>query len=216
MNSENMNTSTQAESYLKIQARLLVYTTIFWLVVNLLSRERYHLARLKSLGLDLIQLVVTKTGLVQTVKRTKDQVKLELLRFSFISSAQHLLHNLNYAFYKAGEMLTLKNVPNANLATLVVAKIGELIRLVKSVNRSIASIVHTFSFNIANILKWPGKIRSALMACSQQIRQFWLQIEQIIQIVKLPLEILSLIFSFIKGVGTFMRRIEAPRISRFR
>ena len=210
-----MNTQT-SESYLRLQARLLVYTILFWLSVNIIYRQRYQLTRVKTLGFDIIQVVITRTGLIRSVRYAKEQLKLELLRFSFITNAQQFLRGFNYTLFKISEFFSLKNVPNASLATLIFVKIGEFIQLVKNVNRSLSSIASTFSINVKQILKWPRLIRNALSACSQQIRQFWQQIEQIIQIVKLPLEILSLIFGFIKGVGTFMRRIEAPRISRFR
>jgi hypothetical protein len=50
--------------------------------------------------------------------------------------------------------------------------------------------------------------------CSHEIRMFWRQIEQIIQIVRLPIEFLALIGRVIKKIASFLNRIERPKIKK--
>lgn len=215
MNDSSIN--SEAESYLHTQARLLVYTTLFWVSLHVLRHYKYELYRLKLLLVDLIQLVIGQTGIIDKIKKTKDQLKLELVKFNFIIHIQHAFRNFNLTIYRLSEFLSLKNMPNANLASFVISKLSDLIHLAQNLSRSLSGIANMFSsINIKWILQWPMIIRRNLSACSQQIRGFWQQIEQIIQIAKLPLEILTLVFSFIKAVGAFMRRIERPQIRRFR
>lgn len=219
MNSNNYppTTTTSSSNYLFTQARLLTYTTLFWLFIYLARQRQYELSRAaRFLLVDLVQLVIAKTGLTQTIRTSKENIRHLLHQLNVFVSVQQTVRSFNLRLFKLSEWLNVSATTNVNLATLIWAKIGQLVQLVQSVQRSFVAIANTFTFNVKRVLRWPMKMKQALGEGTAQIRSFWRQIEQIIQIAKLPLEILTLLFSFIKGIGAFLRRIEKPRISRYR
>lgn len=57
----------------------------------------------------------------------------------------------------------------------------------------------------------PLYIKQTFQEISYNISRFWNTIEQIIQIIRLPIEVLKFIGKFLSGCVSLLQRMEAPR-----
>ena len=101
---------------------------------------------------------------------------------------------------------------NLNIFITIKSFITDFIYLFRNIRRSIKLIQSTLSINILWILTLPYRITVTIRSLSYEIRNFFKTIEQIIQILRLPIEILILIGKFFSSVGNFLRRIKRPNI----
>ena len=101
---------------------------------------------------------------------------------------------------------------NLNIFTKLNNFFRNLIMLVSNIKRSLSLVKSIFSLNILWIITLPLRAAMTLKTLSYEMRKFWKTIEQIIQIVRLPIEILLLIGKFLSSVGNLLRRINRPRI----
>ncbi len=69
-----------------------------------------------------------------------------------------------------------------------------------------------FVFSSNWILLLPEKIRNGIWICAHEISNFWQSAKQMIEIVKLPIEIVLIIFKTIKGIVLFLHSLEKPKM----
>ena len=94
------------------------------------------------------------------------------------------------------------------------ANIKSVLRLLPKTVQSFKAIAATFSFNLKRVVSLPTRIKRTYLVCACEIAKFWRTIENIIQIIRLPIEILGVIGRFLSSVIDILKRIEKPRRPR--
>jgi hypothetical protein len=206
--------SNEYYKYFKFQMKLAFYTMTFWSVVLTLIIHKNELKRLKSTINALIyKAIQIRIDNITNLNYYKERFKNYVSSFE-ITTLQGPLRKFRQTISRLYEFL-INNPNNPNsLAKFLLMNLKSILNLIRNISCSLSSLTNAFSFNIKRVLLVPSKVGKAYRSFSLEVRRFWIQIEQIIQIVRLPIEILSLIGRFIKSVGNFLQRLEKPRMPK--
>ncbi len=95
--------------------------------------------------------------------------------------------------------------------------LGNLFNSIKTIYlfiHNISKFISEFSVallqSLKKILLLPSQIKLSIQKVKNEISKLWTVIEQIIQIVRLPIEILAAINRTILTIATFLQRLERP------
>lgn len=202
-------TSNETNTYQTLQIKLSICVLIFYTSLFLIFSHKYELIRLKHFMLE---------SFVRNTKRVSIFTKLNQIQrnlidlyYNFnITNIQSIFRTFNHSISTISNFF-ITSAPNANLGRLIFNNFKTFILLLTNIRKSFSAITFTFAFSLKRVLLFPLRIQNAIRMCAREISKFWQSIEQIIQIVKLPIEILLLIFKFIKGIGDFLHRLEKPK-----
>lgn len=187
---------------------------LFYMSVYLFKTNQFELIEIKTKITDLIKYLILDSFIKNRINSIKHFIVFKTINQNGLIRTRTLFLLFNKSIYNVSNSLYL-NIPNLNLLLFIKINIKSILMTIKIIIKSILNIWNIFSFNIRKILLYPMKIRTTLWKWSEQIKNFRSQIEQIIQIIRLPIELLSLIFVFLRTIGNFLRGIERPQINRF-
>lgn len=226
LNNNNFDESTINLSYYKqIQLKSLVFVLIFWSTTLLITTHSYQL---KKLFINNILVRLILHVFYQLKQKFKflftyvDYLKPKNIRTNYIAIRRNLAKFIELfkstSYIKSstssgggGSMVIIRR-PN------YIQRIGAFFKsffvLISNLSRSFAIIKQTFSVNLTAIVTFPYRVARALSVLGGEIRNFRRTIEQIIQIVRLPIQILIVINTFIISVAGFLRRINKPKLSK--
>jgi hypothetical protein len=207
---ESNTASNRINTYQSLQIKLSIYVLIFYAGLFLIFTHKYELIRLKHIILEFIERNVKHVSFITKIKNI--QRNLADLFYNFnITNIQSIFRSFSHTISTIHNFF-ITTAPNANnLGRLILNNFKTFILLFTNIRQSVSAVSRTFAFSVKKALLFPTKIRNVYRVCAREISTFWRSIEQIIQIVKLPIEILSLIFRFFKGVGDFLHRLEKPK-----
>jgi hypothetical protein len=207
------NDKREMYSYAALQARYTLIVLSFWSLVFLCLIFKSELNKLKRAIFEYVFYFFIYTP---TLARLNGY-RLRFLNFfqNFnVTQVQATFRSFSQTLSSIYRFLS-SNQANANtLAQYMFNSIKSFLILIGSIRASISAISSTFTFNIRRILYLPIRIKNVLSMCTHEIRMFWRQIEQIIQIIRLPIEFLALIGRVIKKIASFLSRIEKPKIKK--
>jgi hypothetical protein len=195
------------------QVKFLVGTIIFWSVV-LLIPSIIRDVDLKQYLNDISKAINSKIqhriwnifdypfGFIKKLQitRVNNAVKAFQRRFHFVLS---IVDNFKR-----------KTQSSSNLSQLFVSYFHGFLNLFETTNRLFRSVGYLFSTGVKQATILPKRIKTTYHICVKEIRSFRQTIEQIIQILRLPLAILGLIHKFVVSIILFLNRIKAPRIPK--
>ena len=208
-----LDTTSQINSYKSFQIKLGIYILLFYSGVFIILTHQYEISRIKHFIYRYFVNYILKMPIITKLKRY--QTKLIDLYFNFnITNIQSIFRSFNQTISTINNFF-ISTAPNANyLGRFIFNNFKSFILLFTHIRRSFTAITVTFAFSLKNIMLVPLRMRNAFRLCIYEISNFWRSVEQIIQIIKLPIEILAVLFKFIKSVGDFLHRIEKPKKPR--
>jgi hypothetical protein len=178
--------------------------------------------RFKHILIEIVYVHISNSRWFQLLTRLKEKIiftRFDIKRFNDqIKSSLKLVADINGFFYRLNASLKQSNARNQhrdrslNLARFLLYNFGSFFNLLSNIKRSLRAICNAFSFNLMRLIQLPQKLRASIRNCLQGVGEFWLQIEQIIQIAKLPIELLYVIGKFLGGLKAFLEQIERPNI----
>lgn len=208
-----LHSNPNKDWYFLMQLKFAVYALSFWIGIFLILTHKHELTELK---INTKKFLINKFILTNKILRLIDYAQ-RVVKFCFgfnIQEIQNVFKTFtNYIKSISNFFVTRQNVSN-NFAVLLFNNIKSSLVLLRTIKNSITSIIAALSFNIKRIVLMPIRIRDSFKKCTNEIKKFWHQMEQIIQIAKLPIEILSLISRFIRSIVYFLQRLEKPKMPR--
>jgi hypothetical protein len=205
----NIQQQSQTQSYILFQLKLSIIVFVFWLTLFLLLS---HLEVVIFIQKSILNYVIKNFIYTPKLIRLNNyRRKLTNLFFHFniinlrdsIRSIKQFISTIHISF--------LNNTSNLNRLRLLII---DLFLFIKNIRSSFGSFIYSVTSNIKFILQLPSKIRDSFLNAKRQIGLFWSQIEQIIQIIRLPIEILALIGKFCKSVAHFLHGLERPKLHK--
>lgn len=187
------------KNYSLLQIKLFIFVIFYWLSLFIVLNHISKISKVKHFLYESIinQLTRLKTSRLVIGILLKIQNRIQVFDIWKISNFIHRFkHTINRINNFKGEFI--KSIKSA-------------LYILPKILQSISAITSTFSFNIKRVILMPSRIKKAYLAVANEIAKFWRTIEQIIQIIRLPIEILSLIGRFLSSVVTFLKRLEKPR-----
>jgi hypothetical protein len=225
--SQNFKNVFRNIDYTSLQLRYLFYVFLFWssfLFIVKNSNQFKHILNLLLLpvyrSIDFIYEKKQKKileyfeflNIIQNITVYQLLIKKFLNIFNYLLSTKREMNNSDSSSQSAVITKQVSLIRNFNVLINMKNFIRDLIYLLSNLKRSISLIHSTLSFNILWILTLPYRITVTIRSLSREMKKFFKTIEQIIQILRLPLEILILIGKFLTSVTNFLRRIKRPNI----
>lgn len=211
--STHLNQIEPKNSYFYIQIRFIIYITLFYGGLYIIYANKYELTRVKYFLIEVIFDYVLNSPNVLRLRQYQRRFFAVYSSFN-IRNIQHQIRTFNQTISTIYNFL-ISSTPNANkLGSLIFNNIKSFIILINNVSKSISTIATTFSHCLKQVMLFPVKIGHGYRMLANEIKNFWRSIEQIIQIVRLPIEILSLIGRLLKGIFDFLNSIEKPKKPR--
>lgn len=212
---EALNLSLSSKmSYSDIQFRFALYNFLFWSGVFVIITNKYELSRLKHTLIQITFEYISNTSKLKKLLKIKDKIFDAYFRNNILTDLNATIRTINQLITTVSNFFLTNSANAPNLGKFIFIKLKRFVTLFMDIKRSFQTIIDTFSFNFRRVLLMPVRFRNTLLGCANELKSFWLQIEQIIQIVRLPIEFLSLIGRFVKSVANFLHRLEKPKIDR--
>jgi hypothetical protein len=211
------------ESYFRLQLCYALYTFSFWIGLYIILSHKYELKRIERLFIRIIHTYIVNTAYFRQLNRLKESLfftRFNVKRLNdYVKSnlrvVQAILNYMNRVNMSIKRANYNENSPvSMNLGAFLYHNFRHFILIVFRLKQSLASIYHTFSFDVKGALLLPLTIKNGVMRVINEVRLFWRQIEQIIQIVQLPIAFLSMIGKFCLTLRTFVHKLERPNIRR--
>jgi hypothetical protein len=189
----------------------------------LILSHKYELRRIETLFINIIHTYIVNTAQFRQLNRLKESLfftRFNIKRLNdYVKSnlrvIQAILNYMNRVNTSIKRANYDENSPvSMNLGVFLFHNFRHFIHVVFRLKQSFASIYHTFSFDVKGALLFPSKIKNGVLGVINEVRKFWRQIEQIIQIVQLPIAFLSMIGRFCLTLRTFIHKLERPNIRR--
>ena len=204
---------SKESSYKSLQLKLSIYVICFYIVLYILLVYKYELARFQRFLHRLFMTYLINMPVY--VKLRLFLAKLNVIYFNFnITNVQSVFRSFSHNISTINNFF-LSTAPNANrLGRFVFNNFKTFILLFTNIRKSIETVTVTFAFSMRKLLLVPMRLRNAIRICVYEISNFWRSIEQIIQFIKLPIAVLSVMFKFIKSLSDFLHRLERPKKPR--
>jgi hypothetical protein len=225
--SQNFKNVFRNIDYTSLQLTYLFYVFLFWssfLFIVKNSNQFKHILNLLLLpvyrSIDFIFEKKQKKileyfqflNIIQNITVYQLLIKKFLNIFNYLLSTKKEMNNSDSSSQSASITKQVSLIRNFNVLIKMKNFIRDFIYILSNLKRSIALIHSTLSVNILWILTLPYRITVTIRSLSREMKKFFKTIEQIIQILRLPLEILILIGKFFTSVTNFLRRIKRPNI----
>ena len=200
---------TEEGSYFAIQIKLAIFVFFFWslCVCCTYFRDEIYLMRPQFLNS-----IINKILLFPQIRKAidlKDSLLTVIFNFD-IRKIQAVIRSTSR---------TLSTIIQTILSTRPKYNLSQLINYIKStilnfhnISKSLSQISSSALHGVKKILSLPGNIKGAIQNITKEISKFWKFIEQIVQIIRLPIEILKAISQFVLNIAAFMSRLQRPKI----
>ena len=198
-------------SYGTLQLHLSMYVFSFWTTFVFAAVNRYEIRKqLQPKFLDSIINKVMTWSKVRQLLNLKDQLKELIYQFdvrkiqAVIRRATRTLSTIKNA--------TLSNRPSPfNLRQMFTFLKQSLITF-NNLSQSFSRLGKSFLYGMKRLLLVPGRIKLGLQTVKKEVANFWKFIEQIIQIVRLPIEVLRTISRLAVNMAAFLNRLQKPKL----
>ena len=205
--------STEAQTnsiYFYTQMRLFLYVTVFWFTIIILSSNKRTISKLQNQLIDLLIKTIQSTHQIKKLFILKQKL-LNILSLLDIRYLRKLFHDLNRLI---STIYSFIGRPNSYKLAQMFQQIKHIFILFYNISQSISTYARQISLSMKRILILPITIKNTIIRCRAQIWQFWRVVEQMFQIIRFPIEILSLIGRFFKNVITFLHYLQRPRMPK--
>lgn len=216
-----------SNSYFSIQLRFVLYTFSFWLGVFFVLSHKYELIRVEKIVVDIVHTHIANTKHYQRLNQLKERfffARFNIQRLNdYIKSNLRILSELFSYMNRVNSSIRKRNKEDdanggankspISLAAFLFQTFKEFIMSLQNLKLAVFAICNTlFALNFKKILNMPIRLKTYCVGIIREIKSFWIQIEQIIQILRLPIELLGMIGRFVQGLRSFLQRLERPHI----
>ena len=198
--SSTISSTNIIQNYSYLQAQLFLFVIVFWVIL-------FSFYRNKNKFFNLFKCLHYETIVNYALQLKTSRLLLGLLSKLVYKIQVFQIWKINSFIQRVkATILSITNFKGEFFQNITSS-----IYVVPKFLRSISSIAAAFSFNLKRVLLLPVRIKQAFQIVSYNISQFWRTLEQIIQIVRLPIEVLKLIGKFLSNCVSFLQRLETPR-----
>lgn len=202
--------SSSQLSYGSVQLRLSIVVFLFWTVFVFTIIKRNEIKNHQPKYLKSITDKLMNLPKIRKVLILKDKLK-ELIYHFDIRKIQYVIGRARRAL-STMKYTILSNRPNPfNLRQMFNFMKQSLINF-NNLSKSFSAFGKSVLHGLKNLLSVPGRIKLGLQSAKKEISNFWKFIEQIIQIVRLPIEVLRTISKFAVNIAAFMSRLQKPKL----
>lgn len=195
-------------SYFNLQLRLATYVFLFWSILILCTFYRY---KIKQCRPDIVEVVIQRIQSMSQVRKCLEIKETFVdLYFQFdIRRIQSVIRRITWA---------LSTIKNTILTTRPKYNLSQLINNIKStmlnfqqISQSLRQIGVSILHGVKKVMQLPFQIKQAILILKKEISKFWNTIEQIVQIVRLPIEVLRAISNLVMNLAAFLSRLQRPK-----
>jgi len=199
-----LTNSKTTEAYYFFQMKMFALVLFFWIWMFFLSSYFNFLIQLKYYiyKITISQLLNLKTSRLLISVLNRLQISIQVFDI-WPNQMSKFFRTVNTNLLRVNKF---KGEFFANIKTVLC--------LLPKILQSFKAIAATFSFSLKRVVSLPSRIKRTYMLCACKITEFWRTIEKIIQIIRLPIEILGAIGRFLSSVVDVLRRLEKPRRPR--
>jgi len=191
--------------YHVLQIRLAFFMLLFWITV-------YYFLKIKN-GKRKLQAIQISSVVFQRVlelKHVKYILDMKETVLEFIS--QFDIRRFQSVLKKIRTTLsTIKIIIQKYKLTSLIAKINSTIINFRKISKSFAQIGVSILQCVKKPLEMINRVKQGIASIKKQIAQMWAFMEQIVQIVRLPIEILKAISLLVFNAWMFIGRLQKPR-----
>jgi len=196
-------------SYFVLQIRLATFMLFFWSIVVCFLTLKYEFRKIRPM---LVSTALKRFSEIKHVKNLLD-LKNSLLEFIFYLDIRRIQTIIRET---RATLSTIKNTilstrPKYNLTALI-ANIKSTIIHFRNISKSFAQIAVSILQCVKKPLEMVGRVKQGIVKVKKEIAQLWMFIEQIVQIVRLPIEILKAVSKFTVNIWTFLGRLQRPNL----
>lgn len=234
------SSATNTSSYAFFQLRIFCYLIIFLFGSFFILTHKYELNRVKHSIVDKFIIYIFNRS---QIKRTVDYLK---RFFNYVNrnfsyrSIQLKVRSISYALSTIFNYFFHRNSTNTNLADssyspssslssgslnkktyylghFIYEKFKSFFLLFYYIRQSVSAIYSAAPLGLMrSILLWPVRLRDGYRLLASNIGSFRRQMEQMIQIIRLPIAILTLIFRFLANLTLFLKGLQKPKVPKLR
>ena len=198
--------------YLRFQMKLACCVYMCWTLIILTRVYNFQLSHVRWRLSKLFVNYMTPLDIVNTkVSAIKDTITHCLFYFN-IRHVQYVIRSIKQTLSTITNNILSNRPSTFNLGRLF-TQIKNIFILIQTISKSVSGLITAFLLCMKQILNLPRKIIAAISHVKKKIAKFWQTIEQIIQIVHMPIALLSAIGGTILSITRFLNRLERPRFN---
>lgn len=197
-------------SYFSLQLRLALFVYLFWSVCVFTTVYWYELKRMRPIFFETVTERVLAMPKIKIIFEYLDQLR-EMIYHLDIRKLQSVIRTVSRSTSTIKHTI-LSNRPNAfNLRQIFYSIKTTLINF-NQISKSFSEIGSQVLHGVKRILLIPVRLKTGVQNAKRELANFWKFIEQIIQIVRLPIEILKFISNFVIYIAAFLNRLQRPKL----
>ncbi|RMZ95304.1 hypothetical protein BpHYR1_021784 [Brachionus plicatilis] len=207
--------SEEKMAYLTVQLRFAYYHFLVLSTYYIIRTNRFELSRLRVLVMEKCVQYVLNIRKVKQILSLIDKLLMIYYNYNLIIFIQKMFRYLQNSLTAVSRFIEIDLHAQApRLGTLIFSKFFFLISLIQRVASSIELMRDNLMFDVRKVVALPVQIKNSISKCRDEIRNFWLQIEQIFLILRLPIELLSLVGRFLQNLISLISSIEKPKMPK--
>lgn len=202
-------------TYLTIQLRLAYYHFLVLSTYYIIKTNRFELSRLQILSKEKCICFVMKRRKVKQIMALLDTLVMFYYKYNLIVVIQKTFRLVNSTVVGLNKFMEIDlHSQGPRLGSLIYIKFFDFISLIGRVASSVGLLRDNLMFDVRKVVALPVRIKTSFSKCKNEVRNFWLQIEQIFLILRLPIEFLSLIGRFLAHLISWLSTIEKPKVPK--
>lgn len=207
--------SQDINSYSNIQLKFVYYHFLVLSTIYIIKTNQFEFSRLKiSIQEKCLNYVMNLRKVKQTLKIV-DKIFMFYYKYNLIFMVQKIFRFVNSALSGLSKFMEIDiNYQAPSLGSLIYNKFFFIFSLINNVTSSLVLLRNNLTFDFQKVVALPVRIKLSISKCRNEIRNFWLQIEQIFLILRLPIEFLLLIGRFLNNLMIFLSTIQKPKVPK--
>ena len=202
-------------SYSNIQLKLVYYHFLVLSTIYIFKTNQFEFSRLKILAQEKCLNYVMNIRKVKQILNIMDKILMLYHNYNLIVIFQKIFRLVDTTLTSISKFMEIDlNYQAPRLGSLIYIKFFFIFSLIGNVTSSLMLLRDKLMFDFQKVVALPVRIKLSICKCRNEIRNFWLQIEQIFLILRLPIEFLSLIGRFLHNLISFLSSIEKPKVPK--
>lgn len=196
-------------SFHEIQFRLAIFVFTFWSLVVFFLINKYEINRFRPIFFETITNKILNNPRIQRISDLKDTIKEILFHFD-IRRIQTVIHSTR-SFLSTIKQTLLTTRPKYNLS-LFISYIKSFLLNFHNISKSFSAVGKRVLDGVKMLLLIPIRTKMNLQGAMNEIKNFKKIIEQIVQIIRLPIEAMRTIGSLAINIAAFLNRLQKPKL----
>lgn len=198
----------QLVPYYRIQTRFVLYNILFLAGVIIFKNNRYDF---KKLFAQACFNFVSNTRKFKQLNGLINKFILFYFGNNILLNIKYLVRSLNQFIHSISNFMKVSNENNApRLRCFMYQKLSNFILLIQKIRLSTNLLIESITFNVHKLLNIPVQIQKVITKPKDEIGSLLKQVEQLIAVLRIPFEILSVFAGFLKSIFGFLTSFEKP------